>query len=70
MFRAIASWFRDLLHVGRERLRLAELTGELEKERLKYRVSAQHFNPNNQRRRRREFMYRHGRQPSLQRSRG
>ena len=68
MFRAIASWFRDLLHVGRERLRLAELTRELERERLSYRVPAQHFNPDNQRRRRRQFMYRHRRQPSLQRS--
>lgn len=68
MIRTIASWFRDLFHIGAERVRLAQLTQEVEKERLKYRVPSQHFNPNSQRRRRREFMYRHRRQPSLQRS--
>lgn len=68
MFRVIAAWFRDLFHVGKERVRLAQLTQEVERERQKYRVPSQHFNPNNQRKRRREFMYRHRRQPSLQRS--
>jgi len=68
MLRKLFQWFRDVLAVGRERARLALMMRELEAERAKYRIPAGHFNPNKQRRRRREFMYRHPCQPSLQRS--
>lgn len=68
MLRKLRQWFRDLLAVGRERVRLASMAKELEVERAKYRIPTGHFNPGRQRERRREFMYRHPCQPALQRS--
>lgn len=53
MLKRLLSWLSKLL------------SADIEEERPKYHVPGEHFNPNRQRRRRREFMYRHGRRRNL-----